>query len=114
MRDDAAKSGSDNYRKPSVGRRQNVAYVHVILDNRVFNDGSGTHLQCCLALRLTGLLMPTPTAVSHPAGNRLLAALPRAECERLIPHLEFVHLARGKIVFDAGALIRHAYFEVRE
>ena len=57
--------------------------------------------------------MPTPTAVSNPADNRLLAALPRAECERLIPHLELVHLPRGKILFDAGALIRHAYFPVK-
>jgi len=57
--------------------------------------------------------MPTPTAVSNPADNRLLAALPRVECERLIPHLELVHLPRGKILFDAGALIRHAYFPVK-
>jgi CRP-like cAMP-binding protein len=57
--------------------------------------------------------MPTPTAVSYPAGNRLLAALPRAECERLIPHLDLVHLPRGKILFEAGALIRHAYFPLQ-
>lgn len=42
--------------------------------------------------------MPTPTAVSNPADNRLLAALPRAERERLIPHLKLHHLPRGKIL----------------
>src|SRR4029078_11584948 len=57
--------------------------------------------------------MPTHTSVSNPPDNRLLAALPRAECERLIPHLELVHLPRGKILFDAGALIRHGYFPVK-
>ena len=57
--------------------------------------------------------MPTPVAISNPAGNRLLTALPPAEYERLIPHLELVHLPRGKILFDAGALIRHAYFPVK-
>jgi len=57
--------------------------------------------------------MPTPTAVNDPVSNRLLAALPRAECERLIPHLEFVHLPRGKILFEAGALIHYAYFPLK-
>jgi CRP-like cAMP-binding protein len=57
--------------------------------------------------------MLTPTVVSDPAGNRLLAAIPRAECERLIPHLEFVHLPRGRTLFDAGALIHHAYFPLK-
>jgi CRP-like cAMP-binding protein len=54
--------------------------------------------------------MPTLTAVSISTGNRLLAALTRAEYERLIPHLERVHLPRGKVLFEAGDLIRHAHF----
>jgi CRP-like cAMP-binding protein len=54
--------------------------------------------------------MPTPTAFTAPSQNRLLAALPRVEYERLIPHLEQVHLPQGKVLFEAGDLVRHAYF----
>jgi len=57
--------------------------------------------------------MPTPIAVSNPTDNRLIAALPRAECERLISHLELIHLSRGKILFDAGAPIHHGYFPLK-
>jgi len=42
--------------------------------------------------------------------NRLLAALPREEYERLSPHLESVRLAPGKILYNAGEAVRHAYF----
>jgi CRP-like cAMP-binding protein len=52
----------------------------------------------------------TATAFSIPTDNRLIAALPRAEYERLMPYLERVHLPRGKVLFEAGELIRHAHF----
>jgi CRP-like cAMP-binding protein len=42
--------------------------------------------------------------------NRLLAALPRKEYERLSPHLELVRLTPGKILYSAGDVVRHAYF----
>lgn len=42
--------------------------------------------------------------------NRLLAALPREEYERLSPHLEPVGLTPGKILYNAGEAVRHAYF----
>jgi len=42
--------------------------------------------------------------------NRLLSALPPAEYERLAPHLELVALAPGKILHNAGDVVRHAYF----
>jgi CRP-like cAMP-binding protein len=45
-----------------------------------------------------------------PIKNRLLAALPRAEFERLNPHLEPVSLPKGHLVYDAGDIVRHAYF----
>ena len=41
--------------------------------------------------------------------NRLLAALPRSEFERLAPHLEQVKLPTGTL-YDAGVIINHAYF----
>ncbi len=42
--------------------------------------------------------------------NRLLAALDPEDFAALEPHLEIVELAKGKIVYEAGETIRHAYF----
>ncbi|HEX6624891.1 MAG TPA: Crp/Fnr family transcriptional regulator [Pyrinomonadaceae bacterium] len=42
--------------------------------------------------------------------NRLLAALPRQEYERLAPHLEPMHLPRGKTIALTGDTLRYAYF----
>lgn len=42
--------------------------------------------------------------------NRILAALPRKEYERLLNYLESVRLPQGKILYNAGETIRHAYF----
>lgn len=48
---------------------------------------------------------------SHkPKQNHLLAALPAAEYERLLPHLEPVALPRGLVVFESGSKLRHLYF----
>lgn len=61
-------------------------------------------------VKLERLLMSTATALSVPTDNRLLAALPRADYERLMPYLDRVHLPRGRVLFEAGDLIRHAHF----
>lgn len=42
--------------------------------------------------------------------NRLLAALPRQEYERLSSHLEVAHLKPGRILYNAGDVVRYAYF----
>jgi CRP-like cAMP-binding protein len=54
--------------------------------------------------------MPSLKEPSTAFGNGLLSALPRAEYERLSPHLELVRLAPGKILYNAGDTVRHAYF----
>jgi len=46
-------------------------------------------------------------------GNKILAALPRQEFERILEHLESVHLERGEVVYYAGDTIRYAYFPVQ-
>ena len=52
-----------------------------------------------------------PLKEAGPAfGNGLLSALPREEYERLSPHLEVVRLTPGKILYNAGDVVRHAYF----
>jgi len=45
-----------------------------------------------------------------PNHNHLLAALPTAEFERLVPHLELVPMALGEILYEPGGQMRHAYF----
>ena len=51
--------------------------------------------------------MPSPHS---PTQNRLLAALPKAEFARLAPHLEFVPLPLGQVLFEPGEQLQHAYF----
>lgn len=45
-----------------------------------------------------------------PPANRLLATLPRDELRRLEGQLESVRLSKGKVLYDAGDPMRHAYF----
>jgi cAMP-binding proteins - catabolite gene activator and regulatory subunit of cAMP-dependent protein kinases len=47
---------------------------------------------------------------SPQAVNRLLAALPDAEYQRLIPHLERVPLSLKQVLYDVGELIEYVYF----
>ncbi len=42
--------------------------------------------------------------------NRLLAALPVAEYERLRPHLEQVSFALGEVVYESGGQLAYVYF----
>jgi CRP-like cAMP-binding protein len=51
--------------------------------------------------------MPT---LNSPNQNHLLAALPKAEFERLAQNLEPAPLQLGKILFEPGGQLQHAYF----
>lgn len=42
--------------------------------------------------------------------NRLLAALPASEYQRLAPQLELVELSRDQVLYAEGELISHVYF----
>jgi CRP-like cAMP-binding protein len=45
-----------------------------------------------------------------PIENRLLAALPQEEYERLRPHLEPVSFDLGEVVYESGEHLDHVYF----
>ena len=45
-----------------------------------------------------------------PLQNHLLAALPSTEYERLFPHLERVPMPLGKVLYESGDELHHAYF----
>ena len=47
---------------------------------------------------------------NHKPINRLLAALPKKDYQRLLPHLEPVELPQHKILYDAGEHYEYAYF----
>ena len=52
-----------------------------------------------------------PTAdTSDPRKNRLLAALPHAEYERVLPHLGHVSFKLGEVVYESGGQMEHIYF----
>lgn len=54
--------------------------------------------------------MSSPKQTGAPFENRLLALLPRAEYRRLLPHLELVRLAPGRIIYNVGDTVHHAFF----
>jgi CRP-like cAMP-binding protein len=47
---------------------------------------------------------------NQPVLNRLLAALPKKDYQRLLPELESVSLIFGEIIFEPGDRLRHVYF----
>src|SRR4051795_5337764 len=53
--------------------------------------------------------VPSANASGHRA-NRLLAALDADNLARLEPHMEAVQLAAGRVLYESGESVRHAYF----
>jgi len=45
-----------------------------------------------------------------PSQNHLLAALPKVELGRLLPHLELVPMPLGEVLYESGVELRHVYF----
>lgn len=48
----------------------------------------------------------------NPKQNHLLAALPAEVYSRLLPHLEFITLPLGKVLYESGDTLRHVYFPI--
>jgi CRP-like cAMP-binding protein len=51
-------------------------------------------------------------ATHHPSQNRLLAALPTADFQRLSARLELVPMRLGDALYEPGRQLEHAYFPV--
>ena len=55
-------------------------------------------------------LNPLMSVQNSPHQNHLLAALPPADYERLLPHLELVPLVLGQVLYESGDQQHYAYF----
>jgi CRP-like cAMP-binding protein len=55
-------------------------------------------------------ILASPPNAPNPRQNHLLAALPEAGYQRILPHLEFVRLPLGKIIIEAGGISNFVYF----
>jgi CRP-like cAMP-binding protein len=51
--------------------------------------------------------MPSPHL---PTQNLLLAALPKPEFERLLPHFELIPMTLGSVLYESGGRLEHVYF----
>ena len=45
-----------------------------------------------------------------PRQNRLLAALPKADWKRWLPHMELVDMSLGQVLYESGGTLSHVYF----
>jgi CRP-like cAMP-binding protein len=54
--------------------------------------------------------MPPARKRRVPTGNRLLAALPTKDYERLLPHLTQTNLIFASTLYEPGDVVRHVYF----
>jgi len=55
---------------------------------------------------------PARPAHSSPEQNHLLATLPARVRNRLLPHLDLVHLPRGKVLQTPGTTLHYVYFPI--
>jgi CRP-like cAMP-binding protein len=60
--------------------------------------------------KLLQTVMPNLAQQRSPQQNHLLAVLPKAECERLLPHMELVSLPLGKALYESGDRLNHVFF----
>ena len=51
-------------------------------------------------------------SVPAPTQNLILAALPSADYQRLLPRLELVAIGLGRSLYESGGHLQHVYFPV--
>src|SRR5712672_2044810 len=75
--------------------------------------GAPFPIPCGKSARPTGRDIAVVLAFSnagHPLDNKLLASLPRAHFDRLLPHLATIHLEQGAVMTEAGEEVDQIYF----
>jgi CRP-like cAMP-binding protein len=50
------------------------------------------------------------TPVPDPLRNQLLASLPEVDLQRWLPHIEWVDLPLGQVLYESGRTLSHVYF----
>jgi len=50
--------------------------------------------------------------IHQPTANRLLGALAPDELGRLLPHLEYIAMPLGTVLYKSGGKLRHVYFPI--
>jgi CRP-like cAMP-binding protein len=55
-------------------------------------------------------MRPAMPSAHSPSQNHLLAALPAADFEPLVAHLELVPMPLGEFLYEPGEKLKHAYF----
>jgi CRP-like cAMP-binding protein len=73
-------------------------------DRRSPNAGKGSSLPLMNGSRLAAAGSPSP----HQ--NHLLDALPTADYERLVSHLELIPMPLGEVLYEPGVKLRYVYF----
>ena len=85
----------------------------------IFDIGSGSlhlrvppvaHPETDAHCNATDLGAVVPEAKPIPATNRLLAALPRKECQDLVDQMQEIELVYGEVLYEPGAKIDYVYF----
>lgn len=90
-------------RIPSVGH-------HVITSNTIAALQTKDSAHKVGSCRLTAPKALAGLYGHSPKHNSLLAGLPAADYERLLPHLEFVDMPFGTTICEAGEQMQYAYF----
>jgi CRP-like cAMP-binding protein len=57
-------------------------------------------------------MVPEFSELKIPRQNRLLAVLPKAEHERIFPHLELISLPLGEVLYESGGRLNYVYFPI--
>ena len=56
------------------------------------------------------MMLQSKSKIADPAGNHILAALPQAEYERIVPSLQPERLSPGSVLHESGEPLSHVYF----
>lgn len=74
------------------------------------HDGAFATMKEWLVNATVSVPIATLAKASNPKSNWLLASMPEAERQRLLPYLELVEMPVGRVLSESGDHLRHVYF----